>query len=172
MHPSHRPISRSARGILVAGWGLICLGMIAPPLLASHACQTTASVLYFLFSRICHQIPARSFHLLGYSLAVCHRCLGIYVGLFLGCFADFPMMHRSTRHRRIWVLGAIVPLALDALAPIAGLWTNNAASRFSTGMLFGTLISSLVVRGFAEFVREAPWRRHVVPAPQLKGDIV
>jgi uncharacterized membrane protein len=162
----------SASAVVAAGWLAACLCALAAPILASQACFATASVLYFLFSRICHQIPERSFHLLGYSIAVCHRCFGIYVGMFLGCIADIPMMHRSPRHRRLWVLGAMAPLALDALAPIAGLWANSAFSRFSTGMLFGTLISSLVVRGFAEFARAGPRRRPMVPFPQFKGDIV
>jgi uncharacterized membrane protein len=162
----------SVRPVVAAGWLAACLGALAAPILASQACFAAASVLYFLFSRICHQIPDRSFHLLGYSLAVCHRCFGVYVGLFLGCFADMPMMHRSPRHRRLWVLGAMAPLALDALAPVAGLWANSAFSRFSTGLLFGTLISSLVVRGFAEFAPERPRWRSVGPCPQFKGDII
>jgi uncharacterized membrane protein len=172
MHRVRLSILGSARTVVAAGWFAACLCALAAPILASHACFATASVLYFLFSRICHQIPERSFHLLGYSLAVCHRCFGIYVGLFLGCFADLPSMHRSPRHRRVWVVGAIAPLALDALAPVAGLWANNAFSRFSTGMLFGTLISSLVIRGCVECAREAPHQRSEVPFPQFKGDIV
>jgi uncharacterized membrane protein len=162
----------SSRAVVAAGWFAVCLCALAAPILASQARFAPASVLYFLFAHICHQIPERSFHLLGYSLAVCHRCFGIYLGLFLGCFADIPRMHRSPRHRRLWVLGAIAPLALDALAPVAGLWVNSALSRFSTGMLFGTLISSLVVRGFAEFAREALLRRPAVPFPPFKGDLV
>jgi hypothetical protein len=56
-------------------------------------------------------------------------------------------------------LAASIPLLLDALLPCAGLWTNTYLCRFFTGLLFGSLISSLLVRGVAEFLNEALWRR-------------
>lgn len=171
MHRARLSITGSARAVAAAGWLAACLCAVAAPVLASHACVTAASLLYVCFSRICHQIPERSFHLFGYSLAVCHRCFGIYAGLFIGCFVDFAVMRRSLRIRRMWILGATAPLILDALGPVTGCWDNSAFSRLSTGLLFGTLISSLVVRGLDECVREAPWRRFTVPCPPLKGDI-
>ena len=104
-------------------------------------------------------MPERSFALLGVSLAVCHRCCGIYLGLFLGSLMKDPWMHRSPLTRRRWVLAATVPLALDALLPYAGLWANTDLSRFITGLWFGIPTASLLVRGFEEFLNEAPWQR-------------
>jgi hypothetical protein len=69
------------------------------------------------------------------------------------------------------VLGAIVPLAFDALAPVTGLYSGSALNRFITGALFGFLISSLLVRGLVEFAHEASWRRCAMQSPQPKGDI-
>jgi uncharacterized membrane protein len=150
---------------------MICALVFAAPFLESHGFHTPSFILYLLFSPVCHQIPGRSFSLFGYSLAVCHRCSGIYIGMFLGCFLDIRVMHRYGRERRFWVLSAIAPIAIDVLAPFAGLWNNTAFSRFSTGLLFGIMISSLVVRGFAEFVQDAPWRRLAMQSPQFKGDL-
>jgi len=160
----------SARIILASTWGLICASVFAAPFLESHAFHAPASILYLLFSPVCHQIPERCFSLFGYSLAVCHRCSGIYIGMFLGCFFDIRVMHRYGRARRFWVLSAVIPITLDFLAPFAGLWNNTALSRFFTGLLFGIMISSVVVRGFAEFVDDDPWRRLAMHFPQLKGD--
>jgi uncharacterized membrane protein len=150
--------------------GIICALILAAPLLAFQSFFSASSVLYLLFTPICHQIAERSFTLLGYPLAVCHRCSGIYIGMFLGCFFNIHAMHRHGRARRFWVLSALAPIVLDVLAPFAGLWNNTVFSRFSTGLLFGIIISSLVVRGFTEFAHESPWRRLAMQSLQFKGD--
>src|SRR4029078_2491377 len=36
--------------------------------------------MYAAGAVICHQLPERSFHLAGFQLPVCARCLGIYAG--------------------------------------------------------------------------------------------
>ncbi len=158
MHRAHRGVSYWAQAFPAAGWGFLCSLILAAPILAAHSRPRAASVVYFFFSFLCHQIPERSFVLLGSPLAVCHRCAGVYLGMFIGCFVGNHSMHRSARARRYWVFAAIAPVAFDLVAPVAGLWTNTACTRFSTGLLFGILISSLVVRGFEEFLQETHLR--------------
>jgi uncharacterized membrane protein len=171
MHSSARcSISISTRAILAVPWGMIVVFIIAAPFLASHSCHNVASVLYYFFFWVCHQIPERSFMLSGFPLAVCHRCTGIYLGMFIGCFIENNAVHGGPQTRRLLVAVAILPLGIDALMPMTGVWTNNVLSRFSTGLLFGILISSLVVHGFAEFMQDAPWRR-LIRYLQLKGDL-
>jgi len=96
---------------------------------------------------------------MGMPLAVCHRCCGIYLGLFLGSLMKNRWMHHSPVTRRGWVLAATIPLALDALLPYTGLWANTILSRFITGLWFGIPTASLLVRGIEEFLNEAPWQR-------------
>jgi uncharacterized membrane protein len=150
---------------------MICGLIIAAPVLASHSFHRAAAIIYFFFCPICHQIPERSFMLFGNSLAVCHRCAGMYLGMLLGSFLANYSIHPSVNSRRFLVLGAITPILFDVLAPCAGLWTNTAFTRFITGLLFGTLISSLLVRGVSEIVQEAPWRRLTLQNSQLTGGI-
>jgi uncharacterized membrane protein len=49
---------------------------------ASHASYSyaLAFVVYGAGSVVCHQLPARSFHLWAVQMPVCARCTGIYVG--------------------------------------------------------------------------------------------
>jgi uncharacterized membrane protein len=47
---------------------------------ASSAVYGFALTVYAIGHIVCHQLPARSFHLWGASLPVCARCTGIYVG--------------------------------------------------------------------------------------------
>jgi len=166
----HHLFPGSARAALAAVWGLVCLGVVAAPALLAHSCGVAGSMGYLLFSRVCHQVPERSFLVFGYPLAVCHRCSGIYAGMLLGCFVVIDSISRSGRTRRVWVLGAVLVLAFDALAPMAGLWTNTPFTRFFSGLLFGTIASSLVVRGLTELAQDASWRSLFMRFPQSKGD--
>jgi uncharacterized membrane protein len=167
MHVSIHRSSVLARAIMAGAWGIVCGLILAAPILMSHSCHSAASVLYLSFSWVCHQIPERSFALLGHPLAACHRCFGIYLGLFLGSLTENRFVYESLRARRFWILAASIPLLLDVLLNSAGLWTNTCFSRFFTGLLFGNLASPLLVRGVTEFLNEAPWRKFVTA--HLKG---
>ena len=171
MHQRYRSNTCAARAVLSSALGILCGLMLAAPVLASLSFHRAAAIIYFCFAPICHQIPERSFALFGAPLAVCHRCAGIYLGMLLGSFINNRAMHRSAKTRRFWVLSGIVPLLLDVIAPVAGLWSGTGCTRFSTGLLFGIVISSLLVRGVEEFVQESPWRRLAPRTSQLKGGL-
>ena len=77
---------------LLAGATLWCLSIVAAPMLS-------LSWVYVFFSRICHQDPARSWHLAGEPLAVCIRCTSIYfaftASLWLGLKASVRWLRLS-----------------------------------------------------------------------------
>jgi uncharacterized membrane protein len=80
-------------------WGLflavaaIALAPLAAPLLApSH--PFAALLIRSFFSRLCHQNPVRSFVVEGSPVAVCVRCLGIYIGATFGAFLHLPTNRR------------------------------------------------------------------------------
>jgi uncharacterized membrane protein len=120
----------------------------------THCGSSAAVIVYLFFSPICHQNPERSFAVWGHPFAVCHRCSGIYLGLFLGTLIKNNFMHRSPGIRRVWVLSAMIPLLLDLLLPLAGIWTGTWLIRFLTGLIFGMTAAWLVVRGLAELLNE------------------
>ncbi len=158
MFLSARSAAVSARIMLSAAWGLLCAMILAAPILMFYSCHRAAAVIYFSFSRICHQIPDRSFFFLDHSLPVCHRCSGIYLGLLLGSLIDNRFALRSPSARRAWVFAACIPMLIDGVLSCSGLWHGTGFGRFFTGLWFGCLISSLLVRGAAEFLTDAPWR--------------
>ena len=77
---------------LLAGATLWCLSIVAAPMFG-------LSWVYVFFSRICHQDPARSWHLAGEPLAVCIRCTSIYfaftASLWLGLKASVRWLRLS-----------------------------------------------------------------------------
>ena len=153
------PIVISASLLLF--WGGVCAAFVSAPLLEACGHFFAGGMFRAIFSLICHQDPARSFALFGHPWAICHRCSGIYFGLFL--FSAFPLGWSAVMdvpgHRRAWVVATTTPLLLDALLPLAGLWGNTPASRLVTGMIFGFMLSSLLTTALAEFMHGAPWRR-------------
>jgi len=176
MTDKHRfPISFdcSARPALVSLWAALAVTVVAAPLLASHSHSLLAAALYLLLSPACHQDPARSFFLAGYPLAVCHRCSGIYFGLLVSAvFASrVPSALVSCSQRRIRVALGTLPLLIDALLPLTGIWTNTPWSRFVTGFAFGAMLSSLLVPGVSELLSRSPRRLLRVQVHHFHGDL-
>ncbi len=141
---------------LAVFWGAICAGFLSAPLLQAYGNSDSAALLYSFFSSVCHQDPTRSFSLLGHACAVCHRCAGIYVGLFLvSLIPDLAGELILVPHRRrCWVACATAPMLLDVFLPLAGFWTSTAISRFVTGWLFGAMLASLLKPALAELLWE------------------
>ncbi len=85
---------------LVAVW---CGLIIAAPLI-NGVSESAGSLVYQFFSRICHQLDERSFHLAGGKFAVCIRCSAIYFAFFAGIVL-YPFVNITLRRRR----GATAP---------------------------------------------------------------
>ncbi len=132
---------------------LAWLGAVAAaPYLRSRGHGAAASLIYAVFSPVCHQIPARSFHWAGFPMAVCGRCLGIYAGFLAGLLAFPPVERLSLKSRpgsgllrdrlpkaRVF-LAFSFPMALDFAAGLLGLWNSTNAVRFATGAVWGALL--------------------------------
>lgn len=91
------------------------------------------------FSSVCHQIPERSFHIAETSLAVCHRCTGIYAGIPMAMMGI--MITKGWRiTKNTWaslLFGSLFLLGLDWGLTVLGFWENTMLSRLTTGLLFG-----------------------------------
>ena len=131
--------------------GLVAL-IIGAPLAQANGHASFALAIYKSFSFVCHQIPERSFHLLGYKFAVCSRCTGIYSGLAVAALmypAARSLKQTETPHL-VWLFLAAAPLAIDWLLGYFSIWQNNHASRFSTGALLGATAVFFILPGLIE----------------------
>jgi uncharacterized membrane protein len=128
--------SRLAFGILV-----LALAPLAAPLLApTH--PLAALLIRSLFSRLCHQDPARSFVFGGSPVAVCVRCLGIYCGVALGMFL------RLGKVSAIRLLAVAMMLNLVDVGSGMLHWHGNMpATRFWLGLLLGVAAGSILCQG-------------------------
>jgi uncharacterized membrane protein len=132
----------------------VSLIIIAPVALA-HGYNSSAFVLYEMFSHACHQIPGRSFYIEGHPFAVCARCAGIYLGfaagvLFYPLARSLGQGNASAPPARKWLLIALAPTLLDFTLGIFHLWENTHLSRLLTGALLGAVAAFYVMPGLID----------------------
>ncbi len=137
----------------------------AAPVLASKGHGFASALLYLLFAPVCHQKPDRSFSILGFPWACCHRCCGIYLGMALTSLLLTARRPRATKIKVFWILLACVPISFDALFPFLGWWTNTATSRMLTGLIFGCMLAAVLVAALASLAEET-----AAPTPTLQSD--
>jgi uncharacterized membrane protein len=115
--------------------------VIAAPYFLTHGFLVVGLALERGFALVCHQRPERSFWMFGGAVAVCSRCLGIYLGAAVG------LLLRTSRELAVRLLIAAAALnLLDAASEVAGLHGNWLGVRFALGFALGVggalLISS------------------------------
>ncbi|HEX9907889.1 MAG TPA: DUF2085 domain-containing protein [Thermoplasmata archaeon] len=108
------------------------------------------SVLMFLGSSVCHQLPERSYFLGDLQMPLCARCTGIHLGLLVS--ATFLMMgpfrFRSglPTVKQMIVLGAFMSMFfIDAGLSYSGISESTNLRRTVSGLMFGVLLPFLFV---------------------------
>ena len=143
---------------VVFAWAILIL---VAPLAKANLFTQISSPLYYFYGFICHQISDRTFHVLGEPFGVCSRCFGVYFGLFAG-FAIYPLWRRIDEVEpiaRFWLFASMIPIAIDWSLTIFGIWENNHASRFITGLILGVACATYIVPAIVEITRNLTWRR-------------
>lgn len=126
-----------------------CSLILAAPLLAKFEHRFSSGLIYFFFSKICHQIPERSFFILGKQLAVCSRCTGLYFGFLLGAIL-YPFIFKLNRisiPSRKYLFLACIPIAIDIFIRTFHIAENTFTSRLITGLILGATTVLFVLPG-------------------------
>jgi uncharacterized membrane protein len=129
---------------LVALW---CAGILAAPLLAHAGMHRSADMVYSVYSRICHQNDASSFHVEGEKFGVCIRCSAIYFGFLMGLLFMLPLgaVTRLRIPKPMLMIAVILPMVVDAVLNDAGLHASSTMTRVATGLLFGGVMPWCIV---------------------------
>ena len=127
---------------------LVALALVGAAVAAPLLARDHLLVAYFLgrcFALVCHQDPERSFWIAGAPIAICVRCLGIYLGVSAGTFV---------RVTRTWALRlcalAAAANVLDVAAETGGLYSNLPLPRFLFGLAAGIALGALLRTAFAD----------------------
>ncbi len=134
-----RQIEKGVRIIFIIVWdiitALLVLGIFLPPILLARWKLTEAGLIYLFYSRICHQDPGSSYFLWGYKLAVCGRCVGIYLALFIGGLVGTIVNVKPLSPRKfVWFQ---LPLVLDVVANLLEIYPTILYIKTLTGFLSG-----------------------------------
>ena len=123
-----------ARAAVLLGATVWCLAIVAAPLF--HW-----GLVYAFFSTICHQLPARSWHLYGEPLGLCIRCTSISFGFLAGLL----VLHRP---RVRWFTVSVVITLVEWL--VAFMVFDSDILRALSGILLGASAAPIVRSGVEE----------------------
>lgn len=124
------------------------------PLLVHFGCILGATAILAFFAPVCHQDAARSFWFLGAPVAVCARCLGIYLGAAAGVWL------RARRRGVLMFLAVAAALnGLDVVTEVAGLHGNWMDVRFGLGLVLGVGVGMVVVARIQPSLRDSDFLR-------------
>jgi uncharacterized membrane protein len=111
--------------------------------------------LFWVYRTLCHQDPDRSFFILGYQVAYCHRCAALYTSAFVSGLL-YALFRRQVRPAPM-IVGALLalPIAIDGgrhlIEDIFGLQSadnaigsTNFILRMVTGALCGLILFFIV----------------------------
>ena len=147
--------STTTSALLLFLTALWCAAFLAAPLLRGLGIGWDG-VLYGLFGEVCHQLPDRSFTLLGYPLAVCMRCSAIYFGFLAGLLLHLFIGHRFEGSRPPpWVLAVtLLPMLADVALNAAGVYPSNQWTRTLTGSIAGIVLPLYLVPVLQEALQQ------------------
>ena len=98
---------------------------------------------------ICHQRPARSFHLAGVPMPVCARCSGLYFSGAAGALLAWRRRRSGVarpRSTRFVLLAAAVPMAISVAGELAGVIPSANSSRMISALPLGAAAGWIFVR--------------------------
>jgi uncharacterized membrane protein len=143
--------------------------------LAAAAPLLHSPEMHALFRPLCHQQPGRSFWMAGAPMAVCARCLGIYIGAAVGLLVSavrFSAIASGTKpgtwnRKAETLLASLALLAADVLTEWLGLRPAWAAGRMLTGLLAGAAAAPLLAGAFERWLLDPlSYNRGWAPGPE------
>src|SRR5947207_10806493 len=102
----------------------LVIAILGAPIAKANGYHALEFIIYGGFSKLCHQMPARSFFIAGHQFAVCARCTGLYFG-FAGFALAYPLIRsvrRTDTPARRWLFIAAMPILVDFCIGYFGIW--------------------------------------------------
>jgi uncharacterized membrane protein len=159
---------------------LVALAWLALLVAAPSGPSAPAALIYAIGAIVCHQIPERSFHLAGYQIPVCARCLGIYAGFALAAAAclvtrfgraSARVGHLTARAARCVIVVSALPTAATLGLEWTGVWRGTNIIRACAGAALGIGIAFVVMSAVATLHYSGCERRRPTGPSRLQPPI-
>jgi len=97
------------------------------------------NLLYSSGDVLCHQKSERSIIINGNQMPFCARCTAIWLGLTIGLvFMFFYKIGLNDRFVFLLLIG-LIPIGIDGIGQMVGLWESTNILRVITGLIIGIL---------------------------------
>jgi uncharacterized membrane protein len=114
--------------------------------------------IYGCGDRLCHQKAERSFFINGNQMPFCSRCTAIWLGLTIGLsFMVFYKIKFNEKFLYVILIG-LLPIGIDGVGQLFGLWESTNVIRMITGLLVGIVCGiaiGLIIDEIREFRRKS-----------------
>jgi uncharacterized membrane protein len=102
-----------------------------------HTMSAPWNAMYSLGDRLCHQKADRSLFFNGNEMPFCARCTAIWLGIALGL--GFMVLYSIELNEKflVAIILGLVPIGIDGVGQLFGLWESTNLVRFMTGLLAG-----------------------------------
>lgn len=140
-------MSTIARLLVIGAFGWVAAIVLAPIAIGADngAARACATVVYAAGSLVCHQLPARSFHVAGQPFAVCGRCTGLYVSALAGGLLALMGSRRIPVDDRSALAIAAVPTGLSWGLEHLGIAAQSNAIRAAAALPLGFTAAWVVI---------------------------
>ena len=95
------------------------------------------NVVYSAGDYLCHQKSERSIYINGNQMPFCSRCTAIWLGIVIGLGIMIFYSIELNNKFLIAVFLGILPLGIDGVGQLIGLWESTNIIRFLTGSITG-----------------------------------
>ena len=109
-----------------------------------------------VYSKICHQESLKCISIGNASMMVCSRCAGIYFGAFTAGLLSLLLIVPSIS-RRVLILSAI-PLGMDVLFVLTGVYTYSQGIAFATGLVLGGAVYLFLLNELENLFSKKPYQ--------------
>jgi uncharacterized membrane protein len=145
-----------AVSLTVAALVWTALIAVLPRPAVRHSWPVVTAAAYRGAAFVCHQRPARSFHVHGLQMPVCARCSGLYAGGALGSVLGWLVARRRLHASpRAVLLVAALPTAATLVAEWGGLPVVTNAGRAVAAVPLGAAAGWVFVRLLRAEARES-----------------
>lgn len=116
------------------------------------------NIVYRAGDYMCHQRADRSLFINGNQMPFCSRCTAIWIGLTAGILLTVSTRIRLSEKILYVMILAIIPIGIDGIGQLIGLWESTNLIRLITGIITGSACGIALGVIIDEIIPKPHWK--------------